>query len=236
LKLDPQLLSYIQNVVNTAEALKIDMAIFEQDMVRGADDNVTIFICHTENVPDIPFTALNIFSSRVNLVKNIDKFEVDVVVQPATEKTPEFARALVMKGSGAKVDYRCGNPNLMKSPKEIKQPFIYKTRMTPEAMAMIQKGQAAFGSDEVAFIGTDDGVILEIVDSNGDKLNYKFADIHVLDDENDGDPVDFNHKYPIKHLQAMFKNDADKDFYLSARGILRTTVNGLTVYILHKEE
>jgi len=240
-KLTQEDLAYIQSVVSTADSLKIDSLIIEPNMVRGIDEHQTTFLIQTRNVPElscgsIGLNRLSIFTSRLNTIKSINDFEVAVTMPPEVEGVAPFARSLTFKGPGIKIDYRCGNPSLMRAPRKINEPLAYQIEMSASAITLIQKGQAAMAADNVYLIGNDEGVMCQMEDINSDVFSFKLAEkIHRLD-EDDGNPVNFNHKYPIKRLLALFKNNTDVNFYLTPRGILKTTLNNLEVYTLRDEE
>lgn len=237
MNIDKTSLAYIQNVVRTAELVKIGNIIIEPDRVRAIDEDRTVILFQNKDVPSMIFGSIGLnriddFSSRFDIARSIDNFQVDVLVEGDDTKT-SFARALTMKAKGIKIDYRCANPATIQAPKTINDLPKYQIRMTPEAVLLMQKAQGAMHSDEITFVGSDEGVSFEVVDVNTDKMAYKFAD-RVQDISNDGKetPIKFNHKYPIKTVTTLFKTAPDSNFILTSRGMLKIVVNNLDVYIL----
>lgn len=241
MKLDAPLVSYLQNILAIANQLKLDSIIVEPNLVRGVDEKITIFVVQDQNLPNIDVPAIGLvrlplLMSRIGVVKTSNKFDIDATCHMNNEGKPAFVRTLTMKGEHSKVEYRCHNPDLIKSPRGSKQPSIYSCRMTEDAYQTMLKGQAAMKTDEVAFVGTKDGVFIEMVDSDGDKLTYNLADkVNIISTE-EGISENFNHKYPIRHILSVFKMAPTAEFFISDRGILKMSTNDISVYILHKEE
>lgn len=236
MKVDQHSLAYIQNVVNTAELVKISNIIVEPGKVRAIDEDRTVVLFQDKDVPDMPFGSIglnriDVFSSRFNIAKSFDGFEIDATVEDSNPEAP-FARALTMKGKKMKVDYRCANPATIQAPKVLNDTLKHRVRMSPEAVLLMQKGASAMGSDEITLIGTKDGVTMEISDINSDKLAFSFADVVENIVEGDGEPANFIHKYPIKTVTTLFKTNPDGYFYLTSRGMLKIVVNNLDVLVI----
>lgn len=236
MNIDKTSLAYIQNVVRTAELVKIGNIIIEPDRVRAIDEDRTVILFQNKDVPEMVFGSIGLnriddFSSRFDIARSIDNFQVDVLIEGDDTKT-SFARSLTMKAKGIKIDYRCANPATIQAPKTINDAPKYQIRMTPEAVLLMQKAQGAMHSDEISFIGSDEGVSFEVVDINTDKMAYKFADRVAMVGDSEDTLVKFNHKYPIKTVTTLFKTAPDGSFTIGARGMLKIVVNNLDVYIL----
>jgi hypothetical protein len=236
--IDPTSLAYIQNVIKTANLVKIDNIIIEPGKVRAIDTDHTVVLFHDKNVPIMPFGSIginriNVFSSRVEIAQSVENFSVEAVMDSGTSKEP-FVRALIMKGKGIKVDYRCANPQTIQAPKAVHDPAIYRIKMTKEAIDLMQKGQSAMTTDEVSFVGNSEGVSFEMSDINSDTLAYHFADS--IDNVSGKDiPPTFAHKYPIKTLHSLFKANSDGHFEMTTKGMLKIVVNNLDIYVLARE-
>lgn len=241
MKVDNKTLAYIQNVVKTAQLVKIGNIIIEPGKVRAIDDEKSVVMFQTTDVPKLPFGSIglnriDVFMTRFEIARGVDKFELEAVmpdIDPSKPNKDEFARALVMKGKGIKIDYRCANPATIQAPKLINDQVKYSVMMNPEAVLLMSKSQGAMNSDEVSLISTDDGVHFEMSDINGDLLTYKFADqVNIEDAKVNSKDIKFNHKYPLKVLLPLFKVSASAPFYVTSRGMLKVVVNDLDMYIL----
>lgn len=234
-KLTPDILGYFETIVDVAKTAGIDNIIIEKDKVRAIDDDKTVVIFQEKDVPKLPFgtiglNRISVFGSRYDIAKAAKDFEVLATIDDTADDEPSFVRSLLLKGKGVKVDYRCANPKTISAPKALNDTITHKVRMNGDAVQMLTKGQSAMSADEVAFIGGKDGVTLEIKDNNSDVLSYAIADKVEL--ENGHKIADFVHRYPIKTIVPLFKQNPDGDFYLSSRGMLKIIVNGITVFVL----
>jgi hypothetical protein len=235
MKMDQPTLGYILNAVQTANLVKIDSLIIEPGKVRAIDEERTVFILQDANVPDLPFGSiglnrLGVFSSRLDLVKLHDTFDIDVTTEGDSSL---FARTLTMKAKGLKVDYRCANPATIQAPKAMNDAVKIKVTAVPEAITYMQKGASAMGADVITLIGNDDGVTMELADINMDKMTFQLADAADLQ-ALDGSTPNFTHKYPIKTVLALFKHNTGGAFQLTSRGIMRMSINNLCVNVLPK--
>lgn len=230
MKIDNESLSYIKNVVDTAQMIGIDGVVIEPGKVRAMHEDKTVVMFQDENVPEMPFTAvglnrLSVFAARLDVAKTMDKFAIDV----KTNDNSEFARSFTMTGKGFKVDYRCANPKTIIAPQKINDEMIYKIELTPEAVYLLQRGQTAMGADVVSLICNSDGVTFELQDVNSDKFSHTFTDeVEKMDGADDS----FTYKYPIKVLLPLFKENAENVFEIGKKGMLRITVNNITLFIL----
>lgn len=234
--IDATSLAYIQGVIRTAGLVKIDNIVINPTKIWAVDSDRTVVISHEKDIPAMSFGAIcinriNIFSDRLEIAKSVDNFSVEVVLGNTSAQEP-FARSLIMKGKGIKIDYRCANPQTIRVPTAFHDHAVYRVKITPEAIALILKGQSAMSTDEVTFVGTDDGVSFEMSDINSDTLAYHFAD----DIETIGDNVStFKHRYPSKTLHTLFKANTDGYFQITSKGMMKIIVNNLDVYVLARE-
>lgn len=236
MKLSTATLDFIRKVVSTAEIVKIDSIIIEPNRVRAIDDSHTVFICHVDDVPEMEFGSIGlnrigVFNSRFDIGKTLKDFSVEAVVE-GSDPDKKYARSLIMKATGVTVEYRCARPDLLRAPKAVNDVETYVIQANPEAIMMLQKGQSAMSTDDVTFVGSDEGVVFEMTDINADKMTYQFADaVHRIDDEDEAS-ISFSHSYPLKTILPLLKSDATGFFTLTSQGILKVMVNGLSVYVM----
>ena len=232
MKLSQDLIDYFENVVKTAQSVNIDNVIVEPGSVRAIDDDRTVVLYQNENVPVLPFGSIGlnrigIFLSRLDLVKDRAGYEIEVVAAQLEES--DWAKSLIMMSEDTKVEYLCANPDAIQAPKQINDTIIYQIQLNAEAVNLLQKGYAAMGSETVE-VASDNGVSFNLMDVNDDVFTHKFGDEAVLL-EDSATPT-FSHRYPVKTLLAIFKQNPDGVFEIGAKGILRITVNGLDIYVL----
>ena len=232
MKLDTETISYMQNIVNTANMVGIDSIIIEPNLIRAIDENRCVVLHQTEDVEDLPFGSIglnriSVFTSRLDIAKTQEKFAVEAV-----EGDNDYAKSITMKGKGMKIDYRCANPSSIRAPKVIHDTMKYRVDLNADAVLLLQKGQTAMGAPEtVTIISNKDGVAFELVDVNSnDVFSHTFADkVQAL---NGTTNMTFAHRYPVKVLLTLFKNDPEGSFDVGEKGILHIEVNGLGVYVL----
>lgn len=229
MKLDKNTVVYIQSVVETAKLVGIDSLIIEPNLVRAIDDNNTVVLFQNQDVPDMPFGSigmnrLDIFTARYDIAKTQEAFTIEAEVDDGSK----FARSIIMKGKGMKIDYRCANPTAIKAPRQINDTLKYRVVLTPEAVMNLQKAQSAMKAEIVSII-SDTGVSFELSDVNNDIFKYTFADkVEVLTDGTGK----FANRYPVKILLSLFKQNTAGHFDVGAKGILSFALNGLKVYVL----
>lgn len=231
MKLTNNLITFIENVVKTGLSVNIDNVIIETDTVRAIDDNRTVVIFQDTNVPEMPFSSIGlsrvpVFLSRLDIAKTQDQFTVDVTI----DDDDDYARSLTMKGTGTKIDYRCSNPANMQAPRQINDTLVYRVQLNAETVSLLQKGQGAMGSEIVSIIGCEDGVSFELADINNDIFKHQISsDVQLLDSDAS---ETFSHRYLLKTLLALFKQNPDGSFDIGEKGILNIKINDLDLYVL----
>lgn len=224
MKISSDLLEYVQNVAKTARLVNINSVIIEPGRVRGIDEISSVVLFQTENIPDleagsIGLNRIDVFLSRLELVKTRENFSVEVVQDPNNS----FVRAFMMKGKGMKIDYRCANPAIVRAPKTIHDSIVANIPLDPEAISLLQKGAAAMAVETTAIVSDNRGVTFEIEDVNSDKFEHTWSE--VIDTK-------FSHKYPVKTLVTLFKQVPEGEIEIGQKGILRINVNDLDIYVL----
>lgn len=237
--LSPETIKYIERAVNVARLANIDNLIIETGKVRASDEDATVFICHDENIPAFPFgaiglTRLGVFASRLDIATGIGSAKVEAVIDDSSETEPSFVRSLTFKAKGFKVDYRCANPKTIKAPKSIKDPIHHSCDMNASGVMMMTKGQSAMAADEAVLVGGKDGVKLEIRDVNSDALVFDICDTVTLEDG--CSTPDFYHRYSIKVITNLFKQNPDGRFYITSKGILKISVDDFTVFVMPRSD
>ncbi len=233
MKLTSDLIEFIENVVKTGQSVNIENVIIDADngAVRGIDEGRTVVLFQDTDVPEFPVGAIGlnrvgIFLNRLEIVKGREGFDVDAEI--VNIDNVEYVKALHMKSADTKIGYRCANPESIKAPKQINDNIIYRVQLNAEAVSVLQKGYGAMGTETVTVIGGD-GVAFELEDINEDVMRHVFAADSIQLGEASGS---FTHKYPVKTLLALFKQNPDGVFEIGEKGILRIAVNELNIYVL----
>lgn len=233
MKLDTDTISYILNVVKTARLVGIDSIIIEPNLVRAVDESSSVVLYHNQNVPAMPFGSIGLsrvdgLMARYNIAFTQDKFTIEATT--GNGDGDPWARALVMKAKGIKIDYRCANPAKIKAPRQINDTVKIRAHFTPESVVLMQKGQSAMNAENVSLISNSDGVSFELCDVNNDVFKHTFADSAKA--LQDGGDTKFAHRYPVKIILPLFREYGEGYFEIGQKGILRFPLNNLTVFVL----
>lgn len=235
MKLDDATVDYIFNVVQTADMVNIDNIIIEPGMVRSINEARTTGLFTNTNVPDMPFNSIGItrihdLLSRYNIAKEVKDFGIEV----STNSEEEWAQQFVLKGKNLKIDYRCGDPRKLKSPKALNDIKCFGVQLSEQAVSLFQKGLSAMNSETVSLV-SNNGVSFEFADVSNDIYQYTFADTVDLIPNEDGEvssTTKFVHRYPAKTLLALFKSNPEAKFAIGQKGMLLFPINDLTVFVL----
>ena len=218
-------ISYIETIVKNAKLVNIDSVIIETGFVRALAEDKTVFIFQDQNVPQLPFNSiglnrLDVFISRLDTAKSCDGFSIKATV----DDTGTFVRSLTMKGKNVKIDYRCANPKTIVAPKKFNDILKTQVRLTPEAVMLMQRGQAAMRSDTITLISNEKGVSFELVDINADVFSHTFASSATSLIQQDTNTHFL--------LLTLFKLNSDGCFNVGQKGILNVEINGLNIFVL----
>jgi hypothetical protein len=232
MKINKSIIDYIRNVIKVAKIAGIDSAVFEKDLVRGLDENKTVFILHKDDVPEFPFDGmglgrLDLFSSRYALVDG--RPDVSIEGEISTKDGTNQVTQLTFKAKNLKVDYRCANATIFKSPKNVKNPMIYQFSINQDAVETLVKAQSAMGVEHLTLISNADGMRFELVDTNNDVFSHDFSAQAISIEERED--AMFVHRYPVKTLIALFKQDPEQTVELNLSGIMKVRILGVDVYV-----
>jgi hypothetical protein len=232
MKIDNETTTFIKNIVKTAQMVDIDNIIIESDLVRAIDDNQTVVLLQSENIPEIPFGAIglnrtNILLSRLSLVEGSDGFSIDA------ELDGDNVSKLSLKSNNAKVEYRCANPTTIRAPRKVADTLKYRVKLNAEAVNLLQKAASAMPQnadiDVVTIISDGKSVAFELSDATNDAFSHTFSTVTCLEDEDGGR---FAHRYPLKNIISLFKNCPDGFFDVGQKGIMKIAINGVDLYVL----
>lgn len=231
MKLDAITISYLQTVVKTAKLVNIDSLIIEPNLVRAIADDNSVVILQNKDVPDMPFGSigmnrLDVFASRYELLKMQEKFSVEADI----DDDAKCVRSITMKAKGTKIDYRCAKPAAIKAPRQINDVLKHRVKISADSVVLLQKAVAAMSGPEHITLISNSGVSLELSDINNDVFKHSFMEeVETLTPDATGK---FAHRYFVKTLLPLLKQNLEIHFDVGAKGILAFYVNGLTVYVL----
>jgi len=234
-KLNDDVVSYIASVAQLARTVGIDDVSIESNVVRGINDDRTVVLLTTENIPDFSFGGVGLnridtFIARYETAKSQDNLTLEAEVTKPTDDN-NFVRSLILKGNNIKIDYRCANPTTIKAPRQINDALKTQVKLNSESVVILQRGQSAMMNSETVAIGSaNDQVTFEIADVNKDTLKYTLT--NKLESLAGGEKTQFTFNYPIKILLALFKQNSEGYFQIGQRGILMFPLKNLSFYVL----
>ncbi len=241
-------IDYIQKIITLAKSVNIENVILEPGKVRAMNNEQTIVLFQDKDVPDMQFGSLglnriNDFTSRLEVARSQDNFSITAtttgidnnvgydVYDPSSKlPVPMWIRSMIMSGKNIKINFRSASPMTIKAPKVRASAPTFSVDLNPELINMIVKGKVAMKTDELTFHGSEDGAVLEMVDINGDAMEYQFADSTHINQL--AKIPEFSYKYPIDSLLKIFKPNPMGTFYITARGQLQYAVDGIDVYVM----
>jgi len=233
--LDTKLINLIKASVKTAQLIGIDSLVIEESGIRAIDDDKTVLIFQTRNIPELPFNSIaisrvNIFNARIAVVETRKNMIIEAVLNGGS------VQSLLLKGDGTKVDYRCANSQTVRAPTSLDKTgtmkWEFRIPLNPEAVMMMVKAQTAMGSDLVTIVSNQDGVAFEMIDNTNDVFSYNVT--NQVESLFVGTDPSFVYRYPIKTLLSLFKQDTEGTFEIANNGFLKYAVNGLDVIVLPK--
>jgi hypothetical protein len=245
MKFSKDLVDYIRNVIKVARLAGIESVAIERIdpprgetknvIVRAIDENKTVVICHTDTISEclpvhgIGIGRLDLFSSRLALVMDRPGFvtEAEVISKDGQDQVSR----ITFKAQGIKVDYRCANTVTIRAPKAINDPIKYEFTLDTDSIDTLIKAQNAMGVDFVTVISNESkGMCFELMDANKDIFSHEFSAqaVSIVD----RDDVEFVHRYPIKSLIPLIKQNSPHTIQVSERGIMKIDVSGINVFVL----
>lgn len=231
MKLDTQIVEYIQNVVRVCRLVGIESVIIEEGLVRAIHPDRTVAIIHPNDVPDLPFksiglTRLATLQSRLDIVKSQPGYFVEVTTKPGID----YVIALQLIAKGIKVGYRCADPLRIEAKRKFNDGPQFRLTLSEHIVQMLSKGASAMDADKVTILSNDDGVSFELVDVNNDVFSQSFSQkAEVLVDDMESK---FAHRYPLKLLLSVFKDNPTASFEICGSGAIKILLGGITTYVL----
>lgn len=232
--LNKELVTFIHQVVKTAQLVNIDSIIIEPNKIRAIDENGSIAIFHTENIPELPFATiglnrLKLLASRLAVVEQMPNFKTSCVINRDMVASLEFT------ADKTKIEYRCANPASIRAPKNISDVPIHSFNLNKEGVQMLKRGHSMMPQnqpvDVVNLVSNKDGMFFELKDLNNDTFSFRFAE--QARNMSDSSPCVFVYSYPVKVLAALFENNTTTTIHIGEK-TLNIKVNNLNCYVVRQ--
>lgn len=244
-KLPKKLVSTLTDSVEVAGLLGINSIVLDGHSVRGRHHEAgTIFVMNFDADTEWEFGAIGItripeLSKRLNLMKTRgDDFTIEAELKTRGEDVT-YAGRLTLKHAKTKVEYKCGDPTLIKAPKGLADEEYFTCALTRDDIKFIKSANSAMGADKLIFSNPKDtdNFVISIPNKEDEKV------VH----ETDGvvgylsDATSFSFAYDSKILimainsmeKILRKDDLDAlEMKITRRGVLTFPVKGITTYII----
>lgn len=244
-KLPQKVVSTLADSVEVAGLLGISSIVLDGHSVRGRHSEAgTIFVMNFDTDTTWEFGAIGItripeLTKRLNLMKTRgDDFTIEAELKTRGEDVT-YAGRLTLKHAKTKVEYKCGDPTLIKAPKGLADEEQFTCSLTRDDIKFIKSANSAMGADKLIFSTPkdNDSFVISIPNKEDEKV------VH----ETDGvvgylaDTTTFSFAYDSKILimainsmeKILRKESLDSlDMKITRRGVLTFPVKGITTYII----
>lgn len=226
MKLSKPITKLLTNAMVTAGKLDMSSITIEPNVIRAIDENRSVVLLSEHDV-DLPFASLSVsrvdlLAKRLGLAKELDDVEYSL-----HEPTNQVI-SLKIKSGRAAVDFRCVSSSSIKVPKVIADEFNTKLVIDDEAAGNLAKGRTMMGASVATLLYQHNDLIIEINDENNDVFSFTVGTNIVTSDRDY-----FAYRYNIQKLHTILMNGQQSVIEVGDnRGILKTKVNGFSVYLL----
>jgi len=244
-KLPQNVVSTLIDSVEVAGLLGINSIVLDEHSVRGRHAEAgTIFVMTFDDGTKWDFGAIGVtripeLSKRLNLMRTRgDNFTIEAELKTRGEDIT-YAGRLTLKHAKTKVEYKCGDPTLIKAPKGLQDEEHFTCALSRDDIKFIKSASSAMGAEKLIFSNPkdNDNFVISIPNKEDEKI------VH----ETDGivgylaDATSFSFAYTsdilIKAINSMEKilrkEDLDAlQMTITRRGVLTFPVKGITTYII----
>lgn len=230
MKLSKPITNMLVDLMTTAGKLDMSSIIIEPGVVRAIDDNRSVVILSTHDI-DLPFASLavsrvDLLAKRLSVAKELDNIEYSV------HDSSNQVISLKIKAGRVSVDFRCVSASSIKVPKVVADEFNTTLSMDETASSTLSKGRTMMGTSVATLLYQHKDLIVEMCDENNDVFSFVVGN-NLVDSSRDY----FAYRYDIGKLHTILTNGKLSTIYIGDnRGILKTTVNGFTTYLLPQVE
>lgn len=244
-KIPQSLVGTLMDAVEVSTLLGINSIIVDGHSVRGRHHEAgTIFVMNFDEDTTWDFGAIGVtrvpdLAKRLNLMKaRGSDFTIETELKQRGEDIT-YASMLTLKHKKTKVEYKCGDPTLIKAPKGLTDESQFKFSLTINDIKFIKAANSAMGAAKLIFSNSaeNNDLVISIPNKENEKV------VHEVDGEVEylSDVKSFSFTYDsailIKAINSMEKILRTEDLAalevtLTRRGVLTFPVKGITTYII----
>lgn len=231
-----QLVEFYENIISVCSSVSIDNIIIEDGMIRGINDEKSCVILSSNislsglGSTKLGLARLSVLAARLSVLKNSKNFNIELAVNNKDEVTH-----IRLSGGGAKVDFRCAAPGLIRAPKAINDPPNWRLEISKEQAEMVSSAVRVMGAKTVVIAKKGNDVVIECSDSNNDVFSISLEkNPEWVSEETSTPEVAFAHYYPANMLLAVFKQKQSCELVIGENGTLTTQIGGHFLTIISK--
>lgn len=229
-KLSRRTIDAIFNALKVAIATKCDDLLFDEFGITGRAIETNILIIQPASSP-FEFEAMGIgripdLFSRMKLLMDDDTLSAEF-----EEMRDGKVGKLFFKTKKTRLEFRCKNPDQIKTNKKLKDPIHYSFDLNADAIRFMTSGSAAMQNKSVTFRLKDGEVSIRLIDSVGDTLDHVVTGNVEL--HGDGDDDTFSHTYDMPKLAPLLNAHRDNTTVnITSRGVMNLSSEGFNIYLI----
>lgn len=220
----------IFNALRGALAVKCEELLFDDFGISGRAVATNILII--QPMDDIfEFTALGI--GRIQDLYNRLKLIIDDETLTATYE--EFREGkvgkLIFKTKKTRIEYKCKDPDLIKTRKNFKDPMVLSFGLNGDAIRFMTSGSVAMKNKSVSFRLVEEKMYIRLIDGDaGDILDHLITgDLELSDDC----PDNLTFSYEMPKLAPLLNSHRETTMVnISKRGVMNLTSEGFNIYLV----
>lgn len=235
MKLSENTIDMIVRAVNLANTLEVEGLIFDNEGIRGYNDDNGVLIAALGDF-DFEFETMGL--SRLSALKNkirlLERFDDPVIEAVQKKDTDIIERLKFSDGGSISFDFRCASvKTIMDIPtRKLNTTPRISFNITDEDVANLVKSMNAMRTQNMTMQGNEDTVIVKFSDDSGDMLKVKLESSPVYHE----DGVDsFSITTKIKKMIPIFKQAAqNKSFTVNIiiNDIMYLTIDDIDVLVI----
>lgn len=229
-KISRKTIDTIYNALKGALAIKCEELLFDDFGISGRAIETNILII--QPMPDaFEFTALGIgrisdLFARLKLI-----IDDETLTGSFEEHREGKVSKLVFKTKKTKVEFRCKDPQLIKTRKVFNDTKVLSFNLNADAIRFMTSGTAAMKNKSVTFKLVDGEMFIRLIDSEGDVLDHLVTGDVKVEPDFDGDEITFSYEMP-KLAPLLNAHRENTTVNISKRGIMNLSSEGFNIYLV----
>lgn len=229
-KISRKTIDTIFNALKGALAIKCEELLFDDFGISGRAIETNILMI--QPMPDaFEFTALGVgriadLHSRMKLV-----IDDDTLTGSFEEFREGKVGKLIFKTKKTKVEFRCKDPQLIKTRKNFNDAKVLSFDLNGDAIRYMTSGSSVMKNKSVTFKLVDGSMFLRLIDSEGDVLDHLITDDVRVEPDFEGEEITFSYEMP-RLAGLLNAHRENTTVNISKRGIMNLSSEGFNLYLV----